>query len=474
MARHTSNFDANKRLVDATKALAFISDTLSTKGFLGPSLRENRGLPSVGVSSARRAGVIVDENGKMRCPPGTPNANQFTDINMSNCMVPSAETAARNAAEVAADAARQLGGGFKRGTNSRKDVTPVDMGIGTSDSSGRLTVKRVAVGAQVVMPESGEEVTLDNVDDSVEFVRQGGSLTDVPDEHVINAIELNTGQYGRFSYLDRGDGVNGMIQYEDRTNGRKFGVKYFGGYGTMRQSPDEEQLNELVGEIVSEEFGFEPVPMRLVSSKPTADGSGVSLVSELVFNRSGDDVAHHDGVGSATGYDNKSLAAMRVMDEVLENVDRHDRNYLIGKNDSGQETFIPIDHSLIADRYSENMDITPMNRAFINPHIEQLMDEIDSDPDLRDELTQAVTELQERLLLVNLEELEERISAAVAHVASITRDPNFDEQDEMERFRRTIERINTVRSMDPDDLTAVVIGKREGFGQYNVAGEPMW
>lgn len=101
MAHHDSNFDANKRLIDATNALAFISDTLNAKGFLGQSLGEDRGLPSVGISAARRAGVIVDDKGKMRCPPGTPNANQFTDINMSNCMIPSAETVAGGALDLA-------------------------------------------------------------------------------------------------------------------------------------------------------------------------------------------------------------------------------------------------------------------------------------------------------------------------------------------------------------------------------------
>jgi hypothetical protein len=71
------------------------------KGFLGPTVRDNDKLPSVGQHAARRAGIIIDENGKMRCPPGTPNANQFTDMQMSNCMVPSAETVANAAAQAA-------------------------------------------------------------------------------------------------------------------------------------------------------------------------------------------------------------------------------------------------------------------------------------------------------------------------------------------------------------------------------------
>jgi len=45
-------------------------------------------LPSQRLSLQRAVarGLVIDANGKMRCPPGTPNANQFTDIDMSNCM----------------------------------------------------------------------------------------------------------------------------------------------------------------------------------------------------------------------------------------------------------------------------------------------------------------------------------------------------------------------------------------------------
>lgn len=70
--------------------------TLNTKAFLGRTLRQHDGVMSVGHRVARAAGVIVDDNGKLRCPPGTPNANQFTDLNMTGCMD---FTAAGNAAE---------------------------------------------------------------------------------------------------------------------------------------------------------------------------------------------------------------------------------------------------------------------------------------------------------------------------------------------------------------------------------------
>ena len=62
---------------------------------LGPKLRN--AVETVRQRALRRRGGLVpwvDENNKLRCPAGTPAANQFTDEMMSNCFIVSAETAA--------------------------------------------------------------------------------------------------------------------------------------------------------------------------------------------------------------------------------------------------------------------------------------------------------------------------------------------------------------------------------------------
>jgi urease gamma subunit len=89
-------WDANERVEAYRKSVSSVHENvLLFKGFLGPSLRDNPNISSVGSRAARAAGVIVDELGKLRCPPGTPNANQFTDMQMSNCMVPGLALAKR-------------------------------------------------------------------------------------------------------------------------------------------------------------------------------------------------------------------------------------------------------------------------------------------------------------------------------------------------------------------------------------------
>lgn len=57
---------------------------------LGRSIGSTMG--RVSTQAFQAAGGVIDGNGKLRCPPGTPNANQFTDVDMSNCMVASPKT----------------------------------------------------------------------------------------------------------------------------------------------------------------------------------------------------------------------------------------------------------------------------------------------------------------------------------------------------------------------------------------------
>ena len=103
MIKSSRAFDANERVFEYLNSISVVQENvLLFKGFLGPTIKDNDGLQTVGMRAARSAGVIVDSLGKLRCPPGTPNANQFTDMQMSNCMVPSAETLAQQAVDASA------------------------------------------------------------------------------------------------------------------------------------------------------------------------------------------------------------------------------------------------------------------------------------------------------------------------------------------------------------------------------------
>jgi hypothetical protein len=145
MIKSSRAFDANERVAEYRKSVAVVQENLLLfKGFLGPTIKDRPDLDSVGTRAARAAGVIVDALGKLRCPPGTPNANQFTDMQMSNCLIPSAETAAK---EVASFAGKMIDGakGILKSENVRNGAKATAMlALQTldymhADGSGSLT-----------------------------------------------------------------------------------------------------------------------------------------------------------------------------------------------------------------------------------------------------------------------------------------------------------------------------------------------
>jgi len=71
---------------------------IAVKGFLGRTVREAG--DSIGEIGARAGGIIVDDNGRLRCPACGPTANEFTDAQMSNCGFESLEAVQSLAARV--------------------------------------------------------------------------------------------------------------------------------------------------------------------------------------------------------------------------------------------------------------------------------------------------------------------------------------------------------------------------------------
>jgi len=80
--RTGARIEDSKRTVNVKS----LPDGVETKA-LGRSIGSVVPGGSLGSRSARAIGVIVDELGKFRCPPGTPAANQFTDEFGTNCFV---------------------------------------------------------------------------------------------------------------------------------------------------------------------------------------------------------------------------------------------------------------------------------------------------------------------------------------------------------------------------------------------------
>ncbi len=95
---------------------------------LGPKLSES--LTSILGRVAKSRGLWIDDKNKLRCPPGSPAANQFTDITGSNCFIPSPQTAAGSARRA-----------VRRAVNGA-DVLSSPLG-GRTDTSSAGTAQRV-------------------------------------------------------------------------------------------------------------------------------------------------------------------------------------------------------------------------------------------------------------------------------------------------------------------------------------------
>ena len=105
----------------------------------------------------------VDDKNKLRCPEGSPAANQFTDQRMSNCFIISPRTAAGSAGRIARRAgsaiadASQVGGRTPSGFQAARDMNNLtqqdflDMGYDEVSS-------RMAVGGRIVRAMTGNGI----------------------------------------------------------------------------------------------------------------------------------------------------------------------------------------------------------------------------------------------------------------------------------------------------------------------------
>ena len=329
MYKSSRAFDANERVQRYRKSVSAVHENiLLFKGFLGPTLKDNDALQSVGMRAARAAGVIVDSAGKLRCPPGTPNANQFTDMQMSNCLVPSAETLAAQAA----NAVQRFVDGFRfkkgRLAKHKVDQKPANLGIPDADGSN------VPVGA------FDDSLGITNDADAVDALANGADLSQIPDEFLMNAIFKNVSGYqvenGRFKEAGYGGGIHGMARFIDTKTGQMIGVKYTG------YTPVSELVSEVLSASVLEEFGYPASSMRVITNR---DG-GIGIVTELVHNKyEGEISIGYDYINRDAGKDASvdSMIHAFLLDLALMNNDRHGGNYL--KVDDGEKVVIaPIDH----------------------------------------------------------------------------------------------------------------------------------
>jgi hypothetical protein len=494
MIKSSRAFDANERFFEYLNSVSVVQQNVFLfKGFLGPTIKDNDGLQTVGMRAARSAGVIVDSLGKLRCPPGTPNANQFTDMQMSNCMVPSAETLAQQAVDASAKLVDRASDGFKRGRTTRtvkaKELK-TNPDIGFHDEDGFSTQKRVPKGNGVFSPVTGERKFLLELQDSVTHVAEGGALTDIPDEHLIEAILKNTGvknwaeeeaieevfkntgvrvnasEPKRFEKIGEGGGINGMTRLKDSKTGALLGIKYQNGTGTTH---GDEAYNEIVAEIFGNHLGYEPMPMRFTFGVEEEMGNtgmkwnkGHSLVSELAHNRYEGDISSGavSGDGESTSINSEEIVRLAIFDSILQNNDRHEANMLLATDEAGKNSaLIPIDQSLA---FPTGMGVDEDYKYWVKSvggvmavRLEMEAEKLNT-LEGRKQVVIEIEKIQEELRVINREKLLAQIKEARVHLGQLGGSP---ESGREASIQDAIARIDILQNANSEELMRAMMSR---------------
>ena len=335
-------------------------------------------------------------------------------------------------------------------------------------------------------------------------VRNGLDLSEVPDSFLANAIERTAStdpddtnaRFHDMGMLGGGEGVNGVRLYLDKTTGQKIGVK-FGSNGNRPENrgPGEakfynEHSNEILGAAIAERLGFPQGQIRIGGDyAPQIDGVSPErarfgsrpLVIELGHNLGADTpAAHYPGIMDLVENTGdtpqeeadilKSFIALRLMDKITGNQDRHPYNFLIGNDGK----VYPIDNgAAIGTAASEPWDSTLSYEQQLNEFLqfrstvmypeplpgqrERLRDLNDLAPDVA---LGMIKDIQDGLKsrAAGNQDLRQIVEREIANLH-----PNVSTA-QRERVREemtgTMDRLQFVAEMRPEDLLSIMSGQR--------------
>jgi|688.fasta_scaffold00524_75 hypothetical protein len=304
MIKSSRAFDANERVAEYRKSVAAVQENvLLFKGFLGPTVKDRPELTSVGHRAARAAGVIVDSLGKLRCPPGTPNANQFTDMQMSNCLTPSAESAARGAASMAGkliDGARVIfkSEKVKNGSKAAAMIALQTMDYMYADGSDSMTQSTLF---GMVLLKSGGAQLLDFATDSL---HRRGKISDKKKEQL--------------------EAVAGKIKRDATVDAKNFLL------ATLKRRKDKKEDPKADPPVVKSPSGFKKGNSTIAKAKDfdpvigIADANGRNISRDLPTVKKDIDTVEKASQHIANGGKLNEISDALVLDAILENIDVYD------------------------------------------------------------------------------------------------------------------------------------------------------
>lgn len=232
---------------------------------------------------------------------------------------------------------------------------------------GHKIINGIMIPEHVGKPNAG----IQDENDAIQFVRDGGALDDVPDEFLKKAIWENASMPGqpqngkRFKLDgDPGDGINNRNQPDpynrtykvtDTVTNKQYMLK------TPSFQQNEhigEQLGAFVGQVVGRptmarvRIAGKVEEVEWVDPSPFGRGRGKNNNAPLLIEHFADimpsDVSIGDGYQVPAGARNgEASQIVKAIDRLLGNGDRHPGNYLWGKGFGRGNEKIPIDHGIL-------------------------------------------------------------------------------------------------------------------------------
>ena len=217
---------------------------------------------------------------------------------------------------------------------SKIDVSPPSVKKDYKNEIGKLG----ADGLPDIEPIPVGNKGINSKNEAIDFLKNGGSIAEVPDEFLVDAIKRNvSGANPRFEEKrpDR-QGVNDTIKYKDTLNGKTYYLKYHSRIGT-----NNEDVHEIVGNNIAGRMGMPVGQYRL--DGVMQDGKHRAVLLEDVRNYMNGDVMEPANRGADILPADKIRATL--LDFVIVNIDRHHGNFFQVVQD-GKKRFAPIDPSL--------------------------------------------------------------------------------------------------------------------------------
>ena len=210
------------------------------------------------------------------------------------------------------------------------DTSTADSDMFNVDENGNTIQVHVPDKSKVLNPKTKQYMILDSVQRASEYIADGGNLSEVPDDYIMEAMLMNIDrlpgtkfvkQNGRFKFAGMGGGQYGALRLVDSKTGTIFGIKFDSDFkygvlgarkrettevpsltpsdrqrlgmtqtvGPKRLMPQEriipvnngtdnlayhQSMNEIIAGAISEMLGFEPMPMRIVKRSRQGSGDG--------------------------------------------------------------------------------------------------------------------------------------------------------------------------------------------------------